>query len=161
MTKKVYLLRHAQTAGKQAGQLDYDRELTPEGERQANNLGMLMMKSALVPEFILSSSSARTRRTTELIHEDLQLPSSQILFLDSLYEASTAAWIQELKQLPDTLKSVMFVGHNPAISHLASLFANRPIDLPTCGFIGFEFSVSIWQDLPAVGIEIVQIPNTH
>ncbi len=161
MKKKVYLLRHAQTAGKQAGQRDYDRELTPEGERQVNNLARAMVKSSLLPEFILSSSSARTRRTSQLIHGALHLQVSQMLFLDSLYEAPTAAWLQQLKQLPSSLISVLFVGHNPAISHLASLFASRAIELPAGGFIGFEFLATTWQDLPEVGNEIARITDAH
>ncbi len=157
MMKKVYLLRHAQSAGKQAGQRDYDRDLTPEGERQVNNLASLIVKARLLPEFIMSSSSVRTRRTAQLIQSALQLPATQVRFLDSLYEATTREWIQQLKQMPEGLNTVLLIGHNPAISHLGGIFAGRSIDLPACGFVAFEFPGREWKEFAVAGVELTQI----
>ena len=161
MIKKVFLLRHAQTAGKQAGQQDYDRELTPEGVRQVNSLGHLMVMGSLIPEFILSSSSRRTRSTTLLLSEALQIPPSQIRYLDSLYEATTTEWIRQLRQFPDSVSCLLLVGHNPAVSHLASILGNRSIDLPAGGFIVYEFSSLTWADFPKIGVEVSKILNAH
>ena len=161
MKKLVILLRHAQSAGKQAGQQDYGRRLTPEGEAAANNLGSLLLHASLIPQLILSSSSVRTRQTTTIINKALRLPPTQLYFHDNLYEATTEAWMDYIHQLSDKVTCSLLVGHNPVISHLASQFGGRTIDLPPAGLIAFEFKHRAWRNLPEVGTEITRILNTH
>ena len=48
MTKVLLILRHAQSAGKQSGQLDYDRSLTVEGEEIARALGKKILQQGFL-----------------------------------------------------------------------------------------------------------------
>ena len=63
MTRKLFVLRHAQSAGKQSRQRDYDRDLTAVGEAKAKALGKKIKKENINIDLILSSDAVRTQRT--------------------------------------------------------------------------------------------------
>jgi len=63
MTKVIAVLRHAQSAGKQSGQRDYDRVLTPEGVASINKLGKKLSEQGWKPDFVLGSSATRVQQT--------------------------------------------------------------------------------------------------
>lgn len=152
--KQIILVRHAQTAGKQAGQRDFDRMLTTEGEAQARALGKFFVTKSVHADYLLSSSAVRARRTAELISESMALDPGSIALRDDLYETDTATWIEVLGQLPHYIKCVICIGHNPAISLLAGQFAGRDIDLTPAAFARFESSVAEWSTLVDNLIEI-------
>jgi phosphohistidine phosphatase len=161
MKKQLILLRHAQSAGKQAGQQDYSRCLTPAGDVDANNLGSLLLHASFIPQLILSSSSVRTRQTTANINKALSLPSTQLYFHDNLYEATTKVWLDYIHDLDEEVTCALLVGHNPVISQLASQFGGRTIDLPPAGLIAYEFTNVAWINLQGTGTEIKKFLNTH
>lgn len=142
--KQIILIRHAQTAGKQAGQRDFDRSLTSEGEAQARALGKIFVTQSVHPDYLLSSSAARTRQTAELINESLRITPGHIAFRDELYETDTSGWIDGISQLPPYIKCVVCIGHNPVISVLASHFAGHEVDLAPASFARFESVTAEW-----------------
>jgi len=144
--RRILLLRHAQTAGKQGGQRDYDRTLTPEGEQDVRKTGSFFQKSSLKLDYIVSSSAIRTRSTVAILNETLQLPMSSITFLDELYEATSDDWTGQLLQIPASVHFALLVGHNPAISMLASIWAKRGIDLYPGGYACFHSSATTWME---------------
>ncbi|MBL7866309.1 MAG: histidine phosphatase family protein, partial [Cyclobacteriaceae bacterium] len=145
MSKQIILLRHAQTAGKQAGQRDYDRVLTPEGEAQARKAGHHMIRNSLHPDILISSSALRARQTSLLINESTRLAQDRMVFLDTLYEADGDTWLLQLRQLDDRYNTVICVGHNPTLSWLASHLSRRPIDLAPAGWIAFRSPSLSWS----------------
>ena len=157
MTKVIVVLRHAQSAGKQSGQRDYDRALTPQGQATAKALGQKLKQQNYNFQFILSSSSTRTRQTVELINETLQLSTEKILFKPELYEAMMVHWLDHIYELPDDINHVLLVGHNPWLSILASTFAGRIRDLGPSELIGFEFKSETWREIGDRGQEIMNI----
>lgn len=159
MSKILLLLRHAQSAGRQGNQPDYERRLTPEGEAMADRTGLLIQQNLLTPDYILSSSAVRTRQTVEQIRKNLQVPMTHIGYLPELYEASAMVWMDQIHQLDDSMRCVILVGHNPAISALTSTFADRAIDLPPCGLMAFEFPAMEWIQISGPGREITRIIN--
>ena len=73
MTRILFVLRHAQSVGKQSDQPDYDRILTAEGEVMAKVLGRKLKQQNYNIDLILSSRAARSRHTVEYVNEVLQL----------------------------------------------------------------------------------------
>lgn len=145
MSKKIIVVRHAQTAGKQAGQRDYDRLLTPEGKAQARKIGLELVRNAVPPDILISSNAVRARQTTALINESTRVPASHVLLLDTLYEAETGTWMEHLQQLDNNLHTVVCIGHNPTLSCLASELARRPIDLAPGARVVFQSSALSWS----------------
>jgi len=157
MTKVLVVLRHAQSAGKQGGQRDYDRTLTLQGQVAAKALGQKLKQQNYNFQFILSSSSTRTRQTVELINEALQLSTEKILFKPELYEALMVHWLGHIYELPDDINQVLLVGHNPWLSMLASRFKGNIHELSPCALIGFEFESKKWREIGDQGHEIMSI----
>ena len=66
-------------------------------------------------------------------------------------------WIDRIHKLPDEVQVVMVVGHNPAISMLATNFHNAIVDLGPGELIAFEFNVNSWAKIANSGKEILNI----
>ena len=151
------MLRHAQSAGKQSRQHDYDRDLTAVGEAKAKALGQKIKKENINIDLILSSDAVRTRRTVAFLNETLKLTEEKIQFETELYDALLIEWIDRIHKLPDEVQVVMVVGHNPAISMLATNFHNAIVDLGPGELIAFEFNVNSWAKIANSGKEILNI----
>ena len=157
MTKIIAVLRHAQSAGKQGGQRDFDRMLTPHGEGDATTLGKKLSEHTDNVELILSSSSVRTRQTVHLANESLHLSHDKIWFKGELYEALIFNWLDYVHNLPMDINQVMLVGHNPCLSQLACSFAGAFIDLSPCELVAFEFNTESCLEIGNRGKEILHI----
>ena len=154
MTKVLLILRHAQSAGKQSGQLDYDRSLTVEGEEIARALGKKILQQGFKLDLIVSSSATRAKRTVDFVNQSLQLPIENIRFRRALYEGLMNDWNEHVCELPSEATHALLVGHNPSLSILVSSFAGSIVDLTPCELIGFEFNVDSWRDIEGPGKKI-------
>lgn len=161
MKKRIILVRHAQSAGKQGSQRDYDRKLTTEGEHHVRKTGSFFISTSITPDYIVSSSAVRTRATATILNESLHIHPSRITFLDELYEATADQWIDQLRQLPADVHFTLLIGHNPAMSQLASIFANRLIDLSPGQYAGFGSDTNTWLDFATSVHELTIPPTPH
>jgi len=76
---------------------------------------------------------------------------ASIQFEPHLYDATPDEWIRAIQKLPDHYKCVLIVGHNPALSMLASTFAQVTLDLMPGQLISFRFQAIQWDSLETVG----------
>jgi len=157
MTKVIAVLRHAQSVGKQTGERDYDRTLTPLGVMTARTLGQNLKLGKINFELIVSSASVRTFQTVQHLNEAIQLPDERIHFIEELYEALTGQWLDHVHQLPNDVNRVLLVGHNPWFSMLATAFAGSICELEPCEMVAFEFQSATWRALPATGKKILNL----
>lgn len=148
MPRYLYLLRHAQSAEKQIGQLDKDRQLTTAGMKQTMRIAAYLRQEKTFPDLVISSSSARTRETTTLISDALRIDSEIIVFDDELYEASTRTLLQSVTQLENNYHRVLFVGHNPAISYFAEYLTKAEIgEMVPAGMAIIQFDSVSWCEV--------------
>jgi len=110
----LYLLRHAKSSWDDPTLPDKERPLAPRGRRDAKLLADHLRRERIAPELVLCSPAVRTRQTLELVR-----PPGRIAFLDALYGASCDELLERLRSLPDTVASVMLIGHNPGLQELA------------------------------------------
>jgi phosphohistidine phosphatase len=157
MSKIILVLRHAQSAGKQGSQQDYDRVLTPTGEAAARDLGKKIRELHFDPDLILSSASVRTTQTLSLINESLRIPEQKIHLKKELYEALMTVWLDHIHLLSEEVRTALLIGHNPWLSMLASSLGTNMIELAPCQLVGFEFQPTSWSDISQGGKEIVRI----
>jgi phosphohistidine phosphatase len=150
-------MRHAQSAGKQSTQRDYDRLLTPQGEAEARATGKKFSEHNNFPDLILCSAAARTRQTLSLFNETLSLPAEKIIFREDLYDALIEHLLDTINELSDDINKVMIIGHNPGLSLLASDLAVNFVDLGTAQLVGIEFKDETWKELKGPGKEIMNI----
>ena len=148
MPLQLYLLRHAQSADKQQGQSDIERELTPRGIQEAAIIGSFLKKDGYQPEIIVSSTANRAKSSSSIIADALQIDHDQILHEGELYEASPRTILSIINNFDDDHKSILIVGHNPSISYLAEYLTKAEIgDMQTGGIAILEFNLTTWSQV--------------
>lgn len=111
----LVLLRHAKS-DYPAAVADHDRPLARRGEREAGLAGDWLRSGAVDPpiDAVLCSTATRTRQT--LARTGIDAPTQ---FLDRIYGATPGAIIDEINRVHDAVRSLLVVGHEPAMSQLA------------------------------------------
>jgi phosphohistidine phosphatase len=157
--KRLLLLRHAKTVPQAPGIDDHERELMARGREDAPKLGRYIQKSGYAPDLILASTSRRTVETVELVTDEF--PGTQrIDYLEALYLAEPEVILSIVRLAPDTVKSLLVVGHNPGMEQIATHLAREPVkrkekgrfDLieekfPTAALAVLDFEVARWRDV--------------
>ncbi len=158
--KRLFLLRHAKTEQvNKDTPADAARALTERGRKDSPRVGGAMREKGYQPDRILCSTSTRTRETWELANAELH-SSAKVEFLESLYAASARDIVQMLRQLPDSVKKPLLVGHNPGFEDCAALLAGKAGDtvararfnsltekFPTTALVVLDFDIAKWNDL--------------
>ena len=76
-----------------------------------------MVTLGLAPDLVLVSSARRTMQTLHLLEPWDETPLIEVI--DTLYLADLDALLGVLHAIPETLRSVMLLGHNPGMHELA------------------------------------------
>lgn len=119
--KRLYILRHAQTAPAGEGG-DRERKLTPQGLDEAQALGGLLQRKNYIPDFILCSPATRTRQTLDGILSSLG--KIQTEFDKVIYEGGYNELISLVRDVGDSCTALLLVGHNPSIHQFAASLAH-------------------------------------
>lgn len=141
-------MRHAQSADKQPGQPDKDRELTPFGMQQSMQIGMHLKSEKILLDALYTSPAIRTQSTAQLISDTIKLESEKTLIEDELFEASVRTFLEFIHSLDDAYSNVMCVAHNPSISYLAEYLCKAEIgDMPPSALTVIKFSLPSWKGI--------------
>jgi phosphohistidine phosphatase len=111
--KRLFLLRHAKSSWEDPGLADHERPLAPRGRRAAMSMGEHLPREGIRPALVLCSSARRARETLDRVS-----PGGEARIEPELYGASPTELIERLRRVPDTVDSVMVIGHNPAMQSL-------------------------------------------
>lgn len=148
MPRYLYLLRHAQSADKQAGQRDIDRTLTVLGTKQAGRIAAFLSQEKTYPDLIISSTAERAKSTSWLIAEGLGMDRKRIVFEPLLYEASTQTFLQIINSQSDSFTHILYVAHNPTISYLAEYLTKKEIrEMVPAALTLIQFDCESWQQV--------------
>ena len=151
--KTLYLLRHAKAESGSPTLNDEDRKLSARGRAASERMGKHMKTKSYLPQAVLCSSAARTRETCQLIteHSGGNFAAS---FEKKLYLATAGEMLTQIHKSDDALNSLMLVGHNPGMHHLAALLASAdhtPLRMelemkyPTGALTVISFPVDHWS----------------
>jgi phosphohistidine phosphatase len=119
-----------------------------------------MRELGLIPDMVLLSPSRRTRETLEALEPWDDAPLIEPV--DTLYLATVPHLLDVLHGVPETVRSVLLIGHNPGMHELAMLLvgsrgtatqgggSERAIDLladgyPTGALAEFGIAGPWWQ----------------
>ncbi|GAA1609515.1 histidine phosphatase family protein [Saccharothrix algeriensis] len=136
--RTLVLLRHAK-ADRPAGVPDADRPLTDRGHADAAAAGAWLVNQGYVPDLVLCSPSRRTRQTWHAVALALAGAGSPVVHYERpLYEGSPEDLLQVIHEAPPEHRTVLLIGHNPAISQLTEQLSagSGGVDsdgLRTCG----------------------------
>jgi phosphohistidine phosphatase len=155
---QLLLLRHAKSSWDDAKLADRDRPLSKRGRRAATAMRTAMTDLGLTPDLVLVSPSRRTQETLAALEpwDDTPLVEQ----VETLYLASTQQLLAVLRDVNETVRSVMLIAHNPGMQELAVSLAGGSHDRLSAGFptTGLaEFAVATqWQQLDAAGTRLVR-----
>lgn len=115
--RQLLLLRHAKSSWDPPTLPDRDRPLNPRGLRAAAAMRQAMRDLGLEPDMILVSTARRTMQTLEALEPFDATPLVEPM--DSLYLANPFQLTAALHSVPETVRSVLVIGHNPGMHDLA------------------------------------------
>jgi phosphohistidine phosphatase len=160
--KRLYLLRHAKSSWKDTSLPDRDRPLAGRGRRAAKAIARHLREHGIEPELVLCSGAQRARETLERIEP--ALGAAAVRVEEDLYGATAMALLERLRSVPDTVESVMLIGHNPALQDLALDLARASPNAdelaakyPTAALATLELSTRSWQELDQGTAELIAL----
>ncbi len=115
--KTLYLLRHAKSSWTEPELADRDRPLAFRGLRATATLAEHLTRVRIRPDRVICSPARRAVETLEGIRR--VLPTARVEVDEALYPGEPEALIGLLRNLPGECRSVLLVGHNPALEDLA------------------------------------------
>ncbi|OBA58213.1 hypothetical protein A5647_21765 [Mycobacterium sp. 1100029.7] len=142
--RTLLLMRHAKS-DYPPGVVDHDRPLAPRGIREAGLGGDWLRAHQPGIDAVLCSTATRARQTLDNTGID-----APVQYRERLYDTTTGTAIDEINQVPDTVDTLLFVGHEPTMSALA---------LGLAGDEGTDDAVMqrISEKYPTSGIAILKI----
>lgn len=126
--RQLLLLRHAKSSWDDAKLSDRDRPLNPRGRRAATTMRRAMRQLGLEPDLVLVSPARRTLETLEALEPWDETPLIEPA--EALYLGSAAQLLTVLHGVPDVVRSVLLIGHNPGLHELAVMLAGAPERAP-------------------------------
>ncbi|HLS26099.1 MAG TPA: histidine phosphatase family protein [Beutenbergiaceae bacterium] len=130
--RQLTLLRHAQADPHSPTGEDADRALSIRGREQAKNLAALLRAHGAVPQLVLCSTANRAVQTWKLTAAGLTEASPdhhpnnngiEVRRLPDLYGAGPGDLLDVVRATPAEVTSVLVVGHEPVVSHVARVLA--------------------------------------
>jgi phosphohistidine phosphatase len=151
---RLCLFRHAKSDWFAGAAGDFDRPISPRGERDAPLVGAHVLARGWRPDRILCSPARRTRQTLEIVAGILG-GDPDIVFPAGLYDASGAEYASLIRSHGGDAETLMIIGHNP-MTHETALRLAAPGNsqaaaelerkFPTSALAVLEFDTA-WADL--------------
>ena len=146
--KTLYLMRHGKSSRDIPGLCDFDRPLAPRGRLDAPLMGKLLAKQKLSVDRIVSSPAVRAIDTARIIARELTVSDARIVTDKRIYQAGTRILLGVVKEMQDSVSSVLLFGHNPGFTDFANYLASCDIEnIPTCGIVRIDLDVSHWKQV--------------
>lgn len=119
--RQLLLLRHAKSSWSDKALSDHERGLNAEGRRAIGAMRQAMRELGLVPDLVLLSDARRTVETLDALEPWDDTPLVEAM--PELYLATAQQLLQALRAVPETVRSVLMIGHNPGIHELSMTLA--------------------------------------
>ena len=146
--KTLLLIRHAKSSWDDVTQSDFERPLNERGKTDAPKMGKRLRKKGVKIDAFISSPAKRAKKTAEYFIEEFGRDKDEIIFVQSLYDASVSAFSTAVKAIDDKFDTVAVFSHNPGITQFANeLVSGADIDnMPTCSVFAVKADVDKWKD---------------
>jgi len=151
--RTLLLLRHAK-AQQTHGAPDHDRHLASRGREDARAVGRWLTDPlhAPSPGLVICSTSERTRQTLDgLLAGGAAV--GEVQFDGRVYNAGATSLLNVLLEVPDSVDTVLMIGHAPGIPMLATVLA---LD----GDASSEAGERLSKGFPTCGLAILQFRGT-
>lgn len=114
--RRLVVLRHAKSAWPD-GVPDHERPLAPRGRRDAPVAGRVLAEKDCLPDLALCSTAVRARQTWESASAQWGTPPP-VRYASRVYAAEVGELLDVLREVPDEVRTLLLVGHNPGLEEL-------------------------------------------
>ncbi len=142
----LIVMWHAK-AGELPGGPDVERALRPRGCKNATAAGQWLAGRGLVPDLVLCSHARRARQTWQYVSAELD-GEPAVINDKRLYQADAADLIEVFAETQPQVRSLMYVGHDPAAADLTERLTGGPVDFPTAA-VALIGVTAAWPELAA------------
>jgi phosphohistidine phosphatase len=148
MKKKLILVRHA-TAEEQTMMIrDFQRELVGKGRTDAMAMGKWLAGTSIVPDRLISSSAPRAYQTAQIMADQLQFDTQEIVQEASLYDGGAKAYLSAVNATPESVTTLVLFGHNPDITYFAEYLSGSDIgSMSKCSIVILDFDELQWAEI--------------
>jgi|SRR5579863_2667592 len=151
--RQLIVMRHAK-AGELPGGPDFERALRPRGRKNAESAGEWLAGQGLRPDLVLCSKARRARQTWECVSAGLGGLAGQggpdgepeVIIDTRLYEADAGDLMGIFAETDPRVRSLMYVGHNPAAAEVTEILVAAAVDFPTSAIAVIDLTVE-WPDI--------------
>lgn len=127
MDRELLLLRHGKSDWGTDDD-DFHRPLTDRGKRDAQRIGVWLATHDMLPQQVISSTSERALATAEKCCKAMGRDLTLIVEDKRAYLADIDDLFEIVRQIPDPLKRVMLVGHNPGMEAFLTVLTNGEVE---------------------------------
>lgn len=146
--KTLVIIRHAKSKDALIGQLDFDRELSHEGEVDAKMMAQKLRDENILVDAFIASAAKRTQSTAKIFMKELAANEHQFFPTRNLYEAPVTEYYKAIQQLNDNWETVAIFGHNPGITYFINSLDTKPIHhMPPAGMYVVKIDADSWKDI--------------
>lgn len=142
---RLSLMRHGSATNLAQTSKDFDRVLTPAGEREVLAAAKKYQAAYAGPDKILTSPSVRTTQSAEIVRAQLALPLDALESVAAIYDANLQTLIHLVHAQHHDHRHLFLVGHNPGMEELVHYFSGvrqRSIAFSPATIVTLQFDVS-------------------
>ncbi|MGI9009080.1 MAG: SixA phosphatase family protein [Streptosporangiaceae bacterium] len=138
--RQLIVMRHAK-AGELPGGPDAERALRPRGCKNATAAGQWLAGRAVTPDLVLCSPARRARQTWQYVGAELA-GEPAVTGDQRLYQANADGLLEVFAETDPAVRTLMYVGHNPAAADVTEALTGRPVNFPTAAIavVGLELA---------------------
>lgn len=126
---------------------DEQRPLADRGRRDAPLIGPWIAEHVGTVDLVLCSPAVRARQTWQLAAAGLR-PEPPVRYEERIYGSGPSGLLGLLDELPDRLRTVVLVGHNPTLTELVTVLSGESHELKTSALAVLRWAGS-WADVHA------------
>ena len=148
--KNLFLIRHAKSSWTDDSLHDIDRPLNKRGKRQVAAMAGPLLELGALNDPVYVSHACRARQTIEGLLD--QLPQHNLVagirFEPTLYTFRAKHLFKWLKTLRSDAPSLTVIGHNPALTDLATMLTGDEVpDMVTGAVLHLQLPLDHWHQL--------------
>lgn len=145
--KEIFILRHAKSSWSNLNLSDFDRPLAKRGINDAKKLSFFLENNSFKVDQVICSKAKRAKETFDLVASGFKFSIEKAIYLDDLYFGGIKDVFNKIKDLDDSLESVLVVGHNPTLHLMVENLTDTYIKkFSTCNLAVLSYKDS-WNNL--------------
>ncbi|MGO2053006.1 SixA phosphatase family protein [Glutamicibacter sp. 287] len=150
--RRLILMRHGKS-DYPLGVSDHDRPLAARGNREAPAAGAWLVENDLIPDYIICSDALRARATCAWVLSELG-EKGPTPYVDSrVYGAGATALCSIINEVPDTVSTLLVIGHQPTLQDLALRLASAQSDE--------EAVYELAMNYPTLGTTVLETDHSY